>query len=148
MLKFSHTCHVFLSATATIASVVWRTTVAGVTFKSLILYSLHLFPLHLFAFTLCGFTNFSTSLKLKNFFAIFQDFFEFSVFPFRHFYAHIENAHKNMLMETQLNCSFSVIQFLNLQDPLLLSVGRTALTAAFLCCYRHFYIEFITGKRN
>ncbi len=65
-------------------------------------YLRNLCPLHLFAFTLCQYTNFSTCLKHKNFSAIFWDFFKFSVFPFRRFYAQIKNAHKNRLMETQL----------------------------------------------
>ncbi len=43
--------------------------------SDLILYSLNRFPSHLFTFTLCQYTNFSNSLKCKNLFLKFLDFF-------------------------------------------------------------------------
>ncbi len=70
----------FFSAAAAIATPVQRTAVTGMMFKS-----------------------------RDNILAIFLYFFEISVFTFKHFYAQIENAHKNRLMETQPETPVGVV---------------------------------------
>ncbi len=71
-------------------------------FLNVIHYLLNLFPLHLFASTLYQTFRPPSSVKtcFLRYFGIFGG--EFSVFPFRRFYAKTESAHNNRQRETQL----------------------------------------------